>query len=75
MQPYLNLSGASGVSAYLIGDTFIKVRFKTAPKVYVYSHTNPGSTHVDRMKQLAIAGSGLSTYISQHVKKNYASIE
>ncbi len=75
MTPYGNLSGDSGVVAYETGDDFIKVQFRHSPKLYVYDSGRPGSSHVNQMQRLAAAGRGLSTYISQHVKKNYSRIE
>ena len=75
MTPYSNLSGDSGVAAYEIGNDFIKVQFCHSPEVYIYDSAKPGSSHVQQMQRLAVAGRGLSTYISQHVKKNYSGIE
>lgn len=71
MEEYKNLSGNSGVEKFLVGADFIKIRFKNMAKIYVYSHTKPGATHVEKMKELAEAGRGLSTYVSQKIKKNY----
>lgn len=71
MQRYGNLSGDSGVTEYDIGTDFIRVRFHGAT-VYVYDYTVPGPHHVERMKTLARKGRGLGTYISQHVRRNYA---
>ena len=75
MTPYGNLSGDSGVAAYEIGDDFIKVQFHHSPKHYVYDSAKPGWSRVQQMQRLAVAGRGLSTYISQHVKENYSGIE
>jgi hypothetical protein len=75
MTPYGNLSSDSGVVAYENGDSFIKVQFRHSPKLYVYNSAKPGSSHVYQMQRLAAAGRGLSTYISQYVKKNYSRIE
>jgi hypothetical protein len=75
MTPYGNLSGDSGVAAYSIGDDVIKVQFRHSPKVYVYDAGRPGLAHVTQMQGLAVAGRGLSTYISQNVKTNYSRIE
>lgn len=71
MEPYGSLEGKAGVTAFSIGDDFIKVRFHDAA-IYVYDNSKPGAAHVERMKELARAGRGLSTYISQHVRQNYA---
>ena len=71
MQRYLNLAGDSGVLAYAITPTSIRVKFSGSDRVYVYSHASAGKAHVEEMKRLAQAGRGLSTYISQHVADDY----
>jgi hypothetical protein len=75
MNRYSNLSGRSGVVAYELGEGFLKVQFRHEPKIYVYDRTAPGAAHVRKMSKLAIAGEGLSTYISQHVRENFAHTE
>lgn len=70
MQRYLNLSGDSGVTHYEIGADYILVKFHGKPP-YRYSHARAGKKHVERMKALAVAGRGLSTYISQNVHELY----
>jgi hypothetical protein len=74
MERYQNLSGDSGVEYYECGPDSIKVRFRNGP-TYVYDDVKPGSQHVMLMKELARAGKGLSTYISQHVGTDYARTE
>jgi hypothetical protein len=71
MKRYGNLSGESGVVAYAIAPTSIRVKFAGSDRVYVYSHASAGKAHVETMKRLAQAGRGLSTYISQHVANDY----
>jgi hypothetical protein len=71
MQPYKNLAGDSGVTHYEIGPDFIRVQFRHG-EPYIYDNTTPGAAHVDQMKLLAVAGRGLGTYISQHVRNSYA---
>ena len=68
---YGNLSGDSGVTHYAIGADFVAVQFGT-PTVYVYDYDQPGRITVEQMKSFALAGRGLGTYISQHVRKAYA---
>jgi hypothetical protein len=70
MQHYRNLSGDSGVTGYKIGVNYILVQFRTG-KSYRYSYAHAGRQHVERMKLLATAGRGLSTYISQYVHDRY----
>jgi hypothetical protein len=71
MQRYRNLAGDSGVVAYAIAPTSIRVKFVGSDRIYEYSHASAGKTHVDAMKRLAQAGRGLSTYISRHVADDY----
>ena len=71
MRPYLNRSGDSGVLAYEVRADSIIVRF-VETGTYRYDYERPGKTHVERMKELARAGQGLATYITQHVRDNFA---
>jgi len=71
MKRYRNRGGNSGVKSYDMGDTFIKVTFADG-EIYLYDYSNPGKNHVEKMKILARAGKGLSTYISRYVKENYS---
>ena len=71
MERYRNLSGASGVNSFEIGNDFIRVKFTATSQTYTYSHRKAGSNHVENMKTLARTGSGLNTYINQHVKFKY----
>jgi hypothetical protein len=71
MVPYANRGGNSGVRSYEIDDDSIVVEFKDESK-YLYNYTASGKAHVEEMKRLANAGQGLNSYISRHVKKNYA---
>jgi hypothetical protein len=72
MLRYANLSGNSGVEAYEVGESFIKVRFNTISTVYVYDYSKPGVRPVEEMKRLAAHGRGLATYIAQEVREDYA---
>lgn len=75
MERYKDNDGDSGVALYEIGDTFIKIKFKSNSKIYVYNYQRPGQHHVETMKQLAIRGEGLQAYINTHINGRYASIE
>jgi hypothetical protein len=77
MQPYANLAGDSGIVAYQIGDSFIRIRFHGSRGIYVYSTPELPAAKIERMKQLAAAGRGLATYISRNadVRNGYSSIE
>lgn len=62
----------SGVRAYEIGPESIDVEFSSG-WVYHFSYQKPGALRVERMKQLAESGHGLSTFISKHVKNRFES--
>ena len=71
MKKYGDPCGNSGVSAYEIGNDSIRVRFKGGI-TYIYDYKSAGRVSVEKMKQLAGEGTGLATYISQHVRENYS---
>jgi hypothetical protein len=73
MQPYLDKSGTSGITAFEIGDDYINLEFKGG-RVYRYDTAKPGAEHVANMKNLALKGEDLATYVNQHVRKNFASM-
>ncbi len=65
MTPYSSKTGKkSGVTAYSIGDNYIIVEFDSYQ--YKYSYKSCGSEAIEEMKKLALASSGLSTFISQN---------
>jgi len=64
------LNHPTGVSGYEIGDQYIILEFEDKDQ-YMYNYTHPGKEHVEKMKRLAQIGSGLNTYVSKHVGKNY----
>lgn len=68
---YKNLDGDSGVAAYEIGDDSILVQFKSGAS-YAYTYASAGRSNIEHMKRLAVAGEGLSTFISRHVSQRYA---
>lgn len=75
MIDYKNLSGQSNVAQFEIGEDHIDVRFKTASKdgstTYRYSYGSAGQDNVEKMKSLAMQGSGLNSFINTNVKKLY----
>ena len=71
MQHYRDLSGESGVVAYDIGDGAITVKFRDGER-YLYTAESAGAENIATMQELARAGSGLSTFISRHVRDGYA---
>jgi hypothetical protein len=71
MQPYLNLSGRSGVSHYEIGYDSIIVQFSDGAQ-YLYDHRSTGKYNIDWMKTLAANGVGLNSFISTTVRNLYS---
>jgi hypothetical protein len=59
-----------GVSAFEIQAEAIDVEF-TSGWVYRFSYEKTGDKRVERMKQLAESGHGLSTFINRHVRNRY----
>lgn len=70
MERYANLNGNSGVVAFEIGSTWIKVQFRTGSP-YTYSYQKAGEIHVEKMKVLARNGRGLNSYINLNCKYSY----
>lgn len=69
---YRNINGNSGVYAYANSTDSITVQFNDG-SAYLYTYAVPGRSDVERMKSLAVNGSGLNSYISTSVKKRYQS--
>jgi hypothetical protein len=72
MERYKNLGNDSGVSAYEIGENFIKIQFHDGA-LYLYNYQSAGIDNIEHMKELAIAGQGLNSFINKVVRKKYAS--
>lgn len=70
MKRYGDSSGGQGVLGYELGIDRIIVKFQDG-RVYKYSYRSAGANHVERMKDLAEKGKGLTTYINRHVKDLY----
>lgn len=71
MQKYMNLGGDSGVEGFEIGKDYIKVKFFTTPKIYMYSYESAGIEKVEHMKQYALCGQGLNEYINRYARFDY----
>jgi hypothetical protein len=71
MRPFENLSGDSGVIAYELLDDGVEVQFRDGT-IYLYTVKSAGHKNIETMKQLALAGRGLSTFISTTVRDRYA---
>lgn len=70
MKKYSNPEGNSGVTAYETGEGSITIEFNH-DAIYLYTYASAGKRAVEKMKRLAAAGKGLSTYISQKVREKY----
>ena len=70
MPRYARLSGDAGVVSYESTRDSITLTFVNGDR-YLYTHARPGRAAVERMKALAEAGRGLSTFVSQHVREAY----
>jgi hypothetical protein len=70
MERYRNLSSESGVTAYAIGEDYIIVEFEGG-KRYKYSYRSASADAIEKMKQLAVRGTGLNGYINSYVKHLY----
>jgi hypothetical protein len=66
MKKYKNITGRSGVTGYDYGEAWIDVRWSN--QIYRYEVERVGAQHLEEMKRLADAGSGLSTYISSRAE-------
>ena len=70
MQRYGNQNRESGVVAYDIDAGQIIVQFRNGDR-YLYTEDSAGAANIARMQDLARAGRGLSTFISQHAHDRY----
>jgi hypothetical protein len=70
--PYKSQNPNAGVVNYEIADGAMILEFTGGKFRYVYDRTSPGALHLEAMMRLAIQGNGLTTYVNQHVRKNYA---
>lgn len=74
--PYKSRNPSAGVLNHeLIDDHLgeaIILEFADRKRRYLYNADRPGPQHVAAMRRLALAGDGLTTYVNQHVRENYA---
>ena len=68
-----NNSGDSGVEFYEIEAQAIIVQFVHGG-IYKYSYASAGKDNVEHMKLLALQGTGLTTFINEHVKLDYEEV-
>lgn len=71
MDRYKNLGGNSSVTAFEIGQDSITVQFNDGWN-YLYNNQSTGAANVEKMKNLAVRGQGLNSFISRVIRKHYA---
>jgi len=62
----------AGVQNYESVEGGIILEFGDSDFRYLYNSAKPGADHVAEMIRLARSGQGLTTYVNQHVRDNYA---
>ncbi len=70
-EKYQNLSGKSTVATYKIEKDSVTIVF-TSHEKYIYSNQSAGPLNIKKMKDLAIAGKGLGTFIEANLKESFA---
>ncbi|MGK4566283.1 hypothetical protein [Flavobacterium sp. 3HN19-14] len=70
MIPYKNQNGNSGIIGYEIADNAIRIRFLDGEE-YLYTYKTAGKETIEKMKQLAISGKGLATYLNRFASEKY----
>lgn len=70
MQKYNHLNRKTAIVAYESGFDFIRIQFQNNAQ-YLYTYDSTGAGHVEKMKVLASRGTGLDTYINNHVREAY----
>jgi len=71
MRPYGQSGGNIGVRAFEISVDSITVEFNDGA-VYLYNHSSTGIANVQQMKQLALSGDGLDSYIDLYARRAHA---
>jgi hypothetical protein len=64
----------AGILNYEITHNGIILEFEDRKHRYLYNADKPGPQHLQEMLRLASEGRGLTTYVNQHVRENYAAI-
>lgn len=62
----------AGGQAYEWVEGGIILDFGDRDFLYLYNAQKPGADHVAEMIRLARSGKGLTTYVNQHARDNYA---
>ncbi len=69
--PYQPGNPNTGVLTYELLPNGLILEFRNHQR-YLYTAERPGPTHLAELTRRALAGSGLSTYVSQHIGDLYA---
>ena len=72
MERYKNSGGKSNVVAYEIGPDFVSICFADGGK-YIYTNQSAGLANIEKMKQLALTGQGVNSFINRVVSNRYES--
>lgn len=67
---YKNLSGKATVAHFELEKDAVNIKF-TDTSSYRYTNQSAGSENIRKMKTLALAGKGLSTFIDATVKDRF----
>lgn len=67
---YKNINGNSNILAYEIALESILVKFGDG-SIYHYTYSSTGKDDIEYMKELAVKGFGLNSFISRIVRKRF----
>lgn len=71
MLPYKNLGGKSKVARYHMAKDAMTIRFVDHSE-YIYTNQSAGPETIKKMKELALAGKGLGTFIEASLKDRFS---
>ncbi len=71
MHRYVNGEADSDIKAFELSSDSITVEFSDGT-VYLYDCSSAGVANIQQMKQLALSGRGLNTYINNYAKRDHA---
>jgi hypothetical protein len=67
MERYRDSSGKSAIYGYELLPEGIQIHYKDGTSC-LFTNSGSGAQHISRMRQLAIVGYGLSSYIKKYLK-------
>jgi len=71
MHAYKNVGGKSKVARYHIAKDSMTIRF-TDHSEYIYTNQSAGPETIKKMKEMALAGKGLGTFIESNLKERFS---